>query len=109
MIICALVVALVQPSITAAAPPVASSGPALEISFIAEDPNGPALVVTLENTGRRRSVSWAFLGAVPTGARARGELVDEGQGAGLLPLPVTPRGAGLIERGGALALTVDNV
>jgi hypothetical protein len=83
----------------------AASPRGVDVVFLPDAPGAPPLVVSVEQDGAKRSASWAFAGAVPSS----GALVDDaGTSAALLPLPVAPRGASLLERDGALILGVDD-
>lgn len=79
----------------------------VEVAFLPDDALAPALVIAVENTGARRALAWALVPPA-TGTSHSGSLADQAGARGLLALPQAPRGSGLVERDGALSITVDD-
>jgi hypothetical protein len=85
-----------------AAPSTTSS---IEIVFLPEPSAASPLVIMLENSGSRRAITWGFGG----GAASSGTLADEaGNPRALTPLPMAPRGATLLDRGGSISIAIDD-
>lgn len=85
----------------------------IDVVFLADSPDAPALVVTMENSGTRRALAWALVPpplVTAEGSRSTygGALTDQAGAPGYLTLPHAPRGGGLTERDGALSITVDD-
>lgn len=95
----------------------------VDVVFLPEVADAPSVVITLENHGASRSLAFALLGTGGTGGTgggtgsgmgtpSHGTLVDDDgvgrRGLGIASLPLAPRGAGLIERDGALSFTIDD-
>jgi hypothetical protein len=77
----------------------------LDVVFLPDAAEQPAVVVVVEQDGAKRSISWAVL----TTPSISGALEDnKGAARSLLPLPQAPSGASLVENGGALVITVDD-
>jgi hypothetical protein len=77
----------------------------IDVVFLPDAPEQPAIVVTLEQEGARRALSFAVLTAPPLA----GSLVDDGGAPrSLLPLPQAPAGASLVERNGSYIITIDD-
>ena len=86
----------------------ALQGPAIELAFLADDPQAPSLVVAISNTGKQRTLLWALVPSLPALSGSSGSLTDQAGAPSDLTLPQAPRGAGLVERDGALSITVDD-
>jgi hypothetical protein len=84
----------------------------VDVVFLSEAPDAPSVVVTLDNDGKKRTLAYAVLPPSTSGSGAttfHGDLADDqGTRSALARLPQAPRGAGLVERDGALSFTVDD-
>lgn len=89
-----------------------ASAAGLDVVFLPEAPDAPSFVVSLDNLGHKRTLAWAVLPPSSAAATATssftGELSDDqGTRGAIATLPQAPRGAGVVERDGALSFTVD--
>jgi hypothetical protein len=88
---------------------VAAAPSTVDMVFLPDAADAPSLVVSIGNVGPRRAVSWALV-APPggPGTTMAGDHRDQGDAPGLLSLPRAPRGAGLVEKDGAISAAVDD-
>lgn len=84
----------------------------LDVVFVPDSLEAPVLVIAADNAGDRRSFDWALLPPDSSSEAASaptlgGALSDQAGGPGYLPLPSAPQGAVIVERDGALSITID--
>ncbi len=83
--------------------------PSLDVVFVPDAPTAPLVFIAVEDTGVHRALVWALAAPVAGGsARGAGALADDQQGRGFSTLPAAPRGATVLDRGGAVSITIDD-